>query len=54
MLQIYAIVAHCESPCARYGSAGVPQQSDCYGAPLTFSGGSSDVVALGNIGLAFR
>ncbi|KAI8467202.1 MAG: surface antigen-domain-containing protein [Monoraphidium minutum] len=32
---------------------GTPLQSDCYGAPLTFSGSSTDTVALTNIGLAY-
>ncbi len=35
-------------------TAGQPLISDCYGAPLTFSGGSSDIVSLANIGMAYR
>ena len=32
---------------------GAPLVADCYGAPLTFSGGASDAAALANIGLTY-
>lgn len=39
---------------ALFPTTGQPLTSDCYGAPLTFSGGPSDTVALANLGLAYR